>query len=78
MIEEGDFCELTQKENDCTRCGDNYNSFIGVFNSRLDDIRSIYVYFNIHYAVSNDFRKRDYYNQHILQHRLTYTHFRQF
>lgn len=44
---------------------DNYNSFIGIFNSRLDDIRSIYVYFNIHYSISNDFGKQNYYNQHI-------------
>lgn len=44
---------------------DNYNNFISVFNSRLEEIKSIYVHYSLNYSVELEGRKHEYYNQHI-------------
>lgn len=44
---------------------DNYNNFITIFNSRLDDIKSIYVYFNLSYSKTSQTGKNEYYHQYI-------------
>lgn len=44
---------------------DNFNNFSAIFNSRLEDIKNIYVRFSINYSVSNQEQRYEYYNQHI-------------
>lgn len=44
---------------------DNYNNFLTVFNSRLPEIKSIWVYFHINYSVSSNEHKSKWYNQRI-------------
>lgn len=44
---------------------DNYNNFISIFNSRLDEIKYINVYYSISYTTESEGRKSEYYNQHI-------------
>lgn len=39
---------------------DNYNSFVGIFNSRLNEIKRIYVYFYISYDVNDGVKKGHY------------------
>jgi len=43
---------------------DNYDNFMSVFNTRLDEIKDIYVRFSLNYDVKSDFHK-GYYSQHI-------------
>lgn len=44
---------------------DNYNNFISIFNSRLDEIKYIYVYYSISYTTEREGQRSEYYNQHI-------------
>lgn len=44
---------------------DNYNNFISIFNSRLEEIKSIYVHYSLNYSVDSEESKYGYYNQHI-------------
>lgn len=44
---------------------DNYNNFISIFNNRLNEIKAIYVYYNIDYTVDLEGQKSEFYNQHI-------------
>lgn len=44
---------------------DNFNNFITIFNSRLDEIKSIWVYFSLSYSVSSPGVRTEYYSQHI-------------
>lgn len=44
---------------------DNYNNFLSVFNSRLHEIKSIWVRFHLSYLVSSPGQKSEWYNQHI-------------
>lgn len=44
---------------------DNYNNFISIFNSRLDEIKYIYVYYSINYTTEREGQRSEYYNQHI-------------
>lgn len=44
---------------------DNYNNFISIFNTRLEEIKRIYVYFSLNYEVNLEGQKNNYYNQHI-------------
>lgn len=44
---------------------DNYNNFMSVFNSRLDEIKNIYLYFNLNYSVEHEGQNHQWYNQHI-------------
>lgn len=44
---------------------DNYNNFISIFNSRLQEIKSIYVHYYLSYSVQEEDRKNEYYHQTI-------------
>ncbi len=44
---------------------DNYNTFISIFNTRLEEIKNIYVHYNLSYSVELEGRKHEYYNQYI-------------
>ena len=44
---------------------DNYNNFLSIFNSRLHEIKSIWVRFHLSYSVSSPGQKSEWYNQHI-------------
>lgn len=44
---------------------DNYNNFITIFNTRLDEIKSIYVHFRLSYDVHVEEQKNEYYSQYI-------------
>ncbi|MBE6147471.1 MAG: hypothetical protein E7168_03965 [Firmicutes bacterium] len=44
---------------------DNYQNFIGIFNQRLSEIKSIYVYFRLSYNVKYPGMDTKYYSQHI-------------
>lgn len=44
---------------------DNYNNFLAIFNSRLHEIKSIWVHFHISYSVSSPETRIEWYNQHI-------------
>lgn len=44
---------------------DNYNNFISIFNSRLEEIKDIYVHYSLSYSVELEGQKHEYYNQHI-------------
>lgn len=44
---------------------DNYNNFIGIFNSRLEDIKRIYVRFNLSYTIKDETHNNEWYTQHI-------------
>ncbi len=44
---------------------DNYENFIGIFNSRLDEIKDIYVRFYLTYDVKNEYDK-NYYHESII------------
>lgn len=44
---------------------DNYNNFISIFNSRLDEIKYIYVHYSINYTTEREGQRSEYYNQHI-------------
>lgn len=44
---------------------DNYNNFIAIFNTRLHEIKTIFVYFYISYSVVNQDSKTEWYNQYI-------------
>lgn len=43
---------------------DNYDNFMSVLNTRVDEIKDLYVQFSLCYDVRNEFQ-RGYYNQHI-------------
>lgn len=43
---------------------DNYDNFISIFNTRLEEIKNIFVYFNISYSTKYN-EKSEWYNQHI-------------
>jgi hypothetical protein len=44
---------------------DNYFSFSSVFNNRLEEIKSINLFFSLNYNIKNETRNYEYYNQHI-------------
>lgn len=44
---------------------DNYNNFISIFNTRLEEIKSIYVHFSFSYSTQEEGRGNEWYNQHI-------------
>lgn len=44
---------------------DNYNNFLAIFNSRLHEIKSIWVSFRLSYSTSSPDGKNEWYNQHI-------------
>ena len=44
---------------------DNYQNFVGIFNQRLHEIKSIYVYFKLSYNVKYPGMDTKYYSQHI-------------
>lgn len=44
---------------------DNYNNFIGIFNSRLEDIKRIYVRFKLSYTIKDETHNNEWYTQHI-------------
>lgn len=44
---------------------DNYNNFIGIFNTRLDEIKSIYVNFLLSYNTQHEGMSMEWYSQHI-------------
>lgn len=43
---------------------DNYDNFISIFNTRLEEIKSLFVYYNISYSTKYN-EKTEWYNQHI-------------
>lgn len=43
----------------------NYNNFIGIFNNRLAEIKSIYVWFRLSYSVKDPEGRYEYYSQYI-------------
>ena len=44
---------------------DNYNNFIGIFNSRLEDIKRIYVRFKLSYTIKDEIHNNEWYTQYI-------------
>ena len=44
---------------------DNYNNFISVFNSRLEEIKNIYVHYCLYYSVKTGQNDENYYSQYI-------------
>lgn len=44
---------------------DNYNNFISIFNTRLEEIKDIYVYYSLSYGSTNFEGKLDYHHQNI-------------
>jgi len=44
---------------------DNYNNFIGIFNSRLEDIKRIYVRFKLSYSIKDETHNNEWYTQYI-------------
>lgn len=44
---------------------DNYSNFIGIFNNRLSEIKSIYVHFSLNYNTQEENRESKWYHQRI-------------
>ena len=56
---------LVDFKDDTTIKFDSYNKFISVFNTRLEEIKYIYVYFSLSYEVSSENYKSHSYHQYI-------------
>ncbi len=44
---------------------DHYNNFISIFNTRLEEIKNIYVHYGLNYSVEIENQKHEYYHQYI-------------
>lgn len=44
---------------------EKYDSFFSIFNDRLDEIKTIYVYFSLNYSTKEEEKEFEYYHQHI-------------